>query len=67
MTNCVRILMADDDNDDCLLVQRALHEVYTGTLQFSCVSHGEALLKYLQQTRATGKSGMLARFTVARY
>jgi CheY-like chemotaxis protein len=45
----VTVLMADDDQDDCLLVKEAFHEnKFKNDLKF--VEDGEALMEYLRQS-----------------
>jgi CheY-like chemotaxis protein len=40
------LLMADDDEDDCLLMREAVHEVFRSD-DFHCVRDGQALMDYL--------------------
>lgn len=49
-----KILMADDDSDDCLFVREALKQVGTGA-DFACVKNGRELLDYLLSK--TGQDG----------
>ena len=40
------LLMADDDEDDCLLMKNAVHEVFKSE-DFHCLPDGQELLDYL--------------------
>jgi two-component system response regulator len=43
-----KILMADDDPDDCMIVRDAFKQVTTG-IDFTCVENGIELLDYLKR------------------
>jgi CheY-like chemotaxis protein len=47
----IRLLLADDDEDDCLLFAEALQEIQIST-QLSMVQNGEQLLRVLQVQEA---------------
>ncbi len=57
-TNSVPILMADDDEEDCMLAQDALTEAKLAN-ELHVVSDGEELLQYL---RNEGRFGDIARY-----
>ncbi len=42
-----RILIADDDREDCMLTQKALSQTYAGNIDFTTEHNGEALLTRL--------------------
>lgn len=44
----LKVLLADDDSDDCMFFQRALNELITST-QLTTVHDGEELMKYLTE------------------
>jgi len=51
-----KILMADDDPDDCMIVRDAFKEVAVG-IDFTCVENGIELLDYLKrQDKYAGES-----------
>jgi CheY-like chemotaxis protein len=58
MTSSIPILMADDDEEDCMLAQDALVEAKLAN-ELHIVSDGEQLLQYL---RNEGKFGNIARY-----
>lgn len=43
------VLMADDDEDDCMMVKDAFSENIKQEVEVSCVQDGEELLNYLQR------------------
>lgn len=57
-TSSIPILMADDDEEDCMLAQDALIEAKLAN-ELHVVSDGEELLQYL---RNEGKFGDIARY-----
>ncbi|MDA0798141.1 MAG: response regulator [Chloroflexi bacterium] len=57
-TNSVPILMADDDEEDCMLAQDSLTEAKLAN-ELHVVSDGEELLQYL---RNEGRFGDIARY-----
>ena len=56
----LRILLADDDKDDCTFFVRALSEIPMDT-QLSVVHDGEQLMDYLAQKNAPSSSCYFSR------
>ncbi len=51
MTKSIRILLADDDEDDCFLFTAALNEIEIST-ELSTVQNGEQLLQLLNRSES---------------
>jgi len=59
-TNRLVLVMVDDDEDDCLLVEAALYEAYL-KCDFHCVKDGPAVLDYLNRSGCYEEPGSSPR------